>query len=216
MNAAVSDLQHGFRRLALFVAYGNAMQRDEGDSFHFLRDRMFSVTSETIDAGTYEKMRVGIVRRAKQFVDIAFAVSNVDASLRIAQQSRRLLDVVEPAHAFFFFDRNPSGVDLLFERIGSLEFLPGPKLDGGDSQRQSFSGDDQTGMHENAAGRMEVGLTVPIFASSNQLNIAYQFRLFSSKGKLCRVVENKNQSISAAETISCRLKMSGENVFLAY
>ena len=46
---------------------------------------MLSVTGETIDAGTYQEMRVGIVRRAKQLIDIAFTVSDVDAAIGIGQ-----------------------------------------------------------------------------------------------------------------------------------
>jgi hypothetical protein len=46
---------------------------------------MLSVFGETIDASTHQKMSVGIVCGAKQFIDIAFSVANVDASLGIRQ-----------------------------------------------------------------------------------------------------------------------------------
>src|SRR5437667_1635461 len=103
-------------------------------------------------------MGVGVMGGAKQLIDIAFTVADMDASLGLGQQSRGLPDIIKPADAFLFFDRNPSEVDLVLKRVGSFELLSGPKLDGGDSQRKSFGCHHETGMHEDAASPIKLGL----------------------------------------------------------
>jgi len=63
-------------------------------------------------------------------------------------------------------------------------------------------------MHQDATRRIELWVA-SILAASEQLNIAYQFRVFSSNRKLCCVMENKNEAIGAAKTIVGGLKVSG-------
>jgi len=64
------------------------------------------IFGQTIDTGSYQKMCVGVVRRAKQLEDVAFSVTNMDASCGVVQQRRGLSDIVEPADAFLFLDGN--------------------------------------------------------------------------------------------------------------
>src|ERR1044071_6898525 len=70
-------------------------------------------------------------------------------------------------------------------------------------------------MHQDAARPIKLGLPQAISAATDHSDIADQLGLFAAKGKLCRVVKDKDRAIDAAETISCRLKMSGKNVVLA-
>src|SRR2546425_589639 len=69
-------------------------------------------------------------------------------------------------------------------------------------------------MHQDATCCIELWIA-SILAASEQLNIAYQFRVFSSKRELCCVMENKNEAIGAAKTISGRLKVPRQNVVLS-
>src|SRR5689334_21697365 len=54
----------------------------------------------------------------------------MDASSRMIQELRRLLQIFQPPDAFLFLDGNPGRIDLLFKRRRPLEFLPGPELNG--------------------------------------------------------------------------------------
>ena len=52
---------------------------------HFFGDRVFSVASQAIDAGSHEKMRIQFVRCTKELVDVAFPIANVDTSAGLTQ-----------------------------------------------------------------------------------------------------------------------------------
>src|SRR5689334_229472 len=74
---------------------------------------------------------------------------------RIVCQRGGLTQVLQPADAFLLFYRHPCWIDFLFQGVAALELLASPKLDGHQSQRQSFQRDRQAAVHENAAhGKM--------------------------------------------------------------
>jgi hypothetical protein len=52
---------------------------------------MISISSETIDAGPYQEMRSNLLSCAKQFVDVALAVADMDAPSRITEEFGGLL-----------------------------------------------------------------------------------------------------------------------------
>ena len=68
------------------------------------------------------------LRGAEEFIDIAFPIPNMNASLRFIQERGRLLQVLQPADAFLLFNRNPRRINLLFECVRSLELLSRPEL----------------------------------------------------------------------------------------
>ena len=88
-------------------------------------------------------MRPGLLRRAKQFVDVALSIADMNAPARIIQKLRRLLEVFQPPNTFLLLDRNPRWIDLSLERERSLEFVAGPEFDRPQPQRKPFSRDRQ-------------------------------------------------------------------------
>ncbi|MCF6119329.1 hypothetical protein L2449_21020 [Mesorhizobium muleiense] len=93
--------------------------------------------------------------RAEKLVDVALAITDVDASRGIAEQRDRLAHVLQPAEALLLFDGHPRRTDLLFERGGPLELRPRPKLFGGKAQRQAIQRDSEARMHQKPDGFIE-------------------------------------------------------------
>ncbi|MDH2356547.1 hypothetical protein QCM80_38885 [Bradyrhizobium sp. SSUT112] len=135
-NLAISDLEDGFIRISVVVSDVDAMPSFDGDFVHFVSDRVISIPSQTINASPDHEMRSSFSSRAEQLIDIALAITDVDASSRIAQQLRGLPDIVQPANALLLLDGNARRINLL-ERGGPLD--PGPEFDGGPFKRQPFS-----------------------------------------------------------------------------
>ncbi|OSI79321.1 hypothetical protein BSZ22_01930 [Bradyrhizobium canariense] len=67
-------------------------------------------------------MRSGFSSRAGQLIDFALAITDMDASSRIAQQLRGLTDIVQPPNALLLLDGNTRRIDLL-KRFGPLMSL---------------------------------------------------------------------------------------------
>src|ERR1700731_3276383 len=84
-NAAVSNIQDCFAWLSIFVSDLNAMPRLQISRSHFMGNRMLTVSSQTIDASPHQEMRFEVSGGAKQFVDVALAITDMDASLRVLQ-----------------------------------------------------------------------------------------------------------------------------------
>src|ERR1019366_10002606 len=117
---------------------------------HFLRDRVRSIFCPTIRAGPYQEMGFSFLRGAEEFIAVAFPIPHMNASLRLIPERGRLLQVLQPADAFLLFNRNPCRINLLFERIASLELLSRPELHGRDAERQAFRRDHEAGMYQEA------------------------------------------------------------------
>src|SRR6266566_4877662 len=123
---AEPDLENGFVRIAVAVSNFDAMQSLDRDFIHFLGDRVIPVTSQPVDTGPNQEMRSDLLCRAEKLVDIALAITDMDASSWIIQKFRRLLQIVQPSDAFLLLDGYSRRVDLLLERGGPFEFLPSP------------------------------------------------------------------------------------------
>jgi hypothetical protein len=109
------------------------------------------IAGQAINTGADEEVRTQLLRQAVKFVDVTFSVADMNAARWIAESLDRLPQIVEPAHAFLFLDRNPGRIDLLLQRGRSLELGACPHLDGRQAQRQAVDCDHQAGVHENAA-----------------------------------------------------------------
>src|SRR6266567_1110474 len=81
-------------------------------------------------------MRSDLLCRAEKLVDVALAITDMNASSWIIQKRRGLLQIVQPSDAFLLLDGNARRVDLPLERGGPFEFLPGPEFDGRQSEWQ--------------------------------------------------------------------------------
>jgi hypothetical protein len=54
---------------------------------------MLAIAGQTIDPSTYKKMSVGFACLAKQFIDIALAIGDMNTSFRGVEKVRRLAKV---------------------------------------------------------------------------------------------------------------------------
>jgi len=116
---------------------------------HLIGYRVFTVTGTAVDAGAKYKMGVRIARLAKQLVDVAAAIADVDTPCRVAKQRSRLPQIVHPAHAFLVLDRHASRIDVPLQCGTAFELLSCPKLDCRQSQRQSVARHRQARMHQD-------------------------------------------------------------------
>ena len=56
------------------------MQSLDGDLIHFISNRVIPLPSQAVDTGPDQEVRSDLLRRAEQFVDIALAIADMDAS----------------------------------------------------------------------------------------------------------------------------------------
>lgn len=89
---------------------------------------MAAIACQPIDAGADKEVSAKLLRQAIQFVDIAFAVADMNATLRLSEPFDRLPEIVEPSNALLLLDGNAGRVDLLLELGRALEFFPCPEL----------------------------------------------------------------------------------------
>lgn len=68
-------------------------------------------------------MGSNLLGSAEKLVDIALTVTDMHASPRIIQKSRRLPEVLQPPNAFLLFNRYPGRVDFALERAAPLNLL---------------------------------------------------------------------------------------------
>lgn len=102
-DPAVSDFQHSFRLLASFVRHPDVMQPLDAHFSHFIGNRMFSIPRKAIHASAHQEMRAKGFRSAEELVNVALPVAYVNAAFRIVQKGRGLLQILQPADAFFRF-----------------------------------------------------------------------------------------------------------------
>ena len=97
-----------------------------------------SSSLEPVDAGSDQEIRPRLTGKAEEFIDVALAVADMDASLRRANELRRKAKIVQPAHAFLLLDRHPRRIDLARQRLRALELFPGPEFRRGQPERQAL------------------------------------------------------------------------------
>ena len=93
-NLAIPDLENGFVGIAVVVPDLDAMQPFDGNLVHLVGDRVISISRQAVDAGPDHEVRSGFPSRTEQLVDVALAIGDVNTSPRLAEQLRRLLDVL--------------------------------------------------------------------------------------------------------------------------
>jgi hypothetical protein len=74
-------------------------------------------------------MRAQLLRQAEQLIYVALAIPDMNATLRITQQLRRLAQVLQPADALLLFDRYPRGIDPALQSVRAVKLVSVPKLD---------------------------------------------------------------------------------------
>src|SRR5665213_3143689 len=118
---------------------------------HLVGNRICTFSSQSINAGAYEKVGAKLQRRAEELVDVVFSIADMDTTAGIADKLQRLLHIGKPADAFFALDRHAGRVNVALERGCSLKLRARPKLDGGKPKRQTFRRYGKTRMHQQTA-----------------------------------------------------------------
>ncbi len=85
MDFLVSDLERGSFLVAIAVSDINPVQTFDHDLRHFVGDRVISDSSKSVDARADQEMRSDPLGRAEELVDIALAITDMDASSWIIQ-----------------------------------------------------------------------------------------------------------------------------------
>ena len=158
------------------------------DPLHFVGDRMISVSCQAIDTSSDQKMGANGLGRAEELIDIAFAITDVNAARRIAQRCRGLREVLQPADALFLLDRNSCQVHALLERCGSLEFLARPEFDRGQPEGKTFARHGQAGMHQDATNSVRPQPSSFVPSAVDAAGHANEIRFFTLKREFSRVV----------------------------
>src|SRR5262249_21246030 len=125
-NPPVLDLEDSVSRIAIVVSDLDVVKTSSLNLIHLIRNRVITATGQTIDTGSHQEARPKLMGFAKRLEDVPYAIADMNAPPRLSEQFGRLLHVLQPPDAFLLLDRYPSRIDLLLERGGSLEFLPGP------------------------------------------------------------------------------------------
>ena len=67
---------------------------------------MFAVSSQAIDAGSNNKMSSKLLGRAEQLVNIALAITYMNAAIGFTKKRARLTQIFQPANAFLRLNRD--------------------------------------------------------------------------------------------------------------
>jgi hypothetical protein len=104
--AAVSKFQHGLLNLTVLVSNHDSMEAFDTNLIHLVCDRVVSIPRESVDAGSNQEVCLQFMSEAKEFVNVTFTISDMNAALRFSKQRGRLPQILEPSIAFLLFDRN--------------------------------------------------------------------------------------------------------------
>ncbi|GLR92178.1 hypothetical protein GCM10007857_88980 [Bradyrhizobium iriomotense] len=72
---------------------------------------MIAVPGKPINTGSPQEVRSSLVGQAKQLIDVALAITNMNASSRGSEKVGRLSQILQPADALLL-DRNTCRIDL--------------------------------------------------------------------------------------------------------
>src|SRR5262249_45664889 len=153
----------------------------------------------------------GFPSRAEQLIDVALAIGDMNASSRITQELRRLLDVLQPSNAFLLLDGHPRRIDLLLERGSPFELLPRPEFDRRQSKGQTSGRNCEARVHQDAANSVRSHAAHLVPPAVDGLGDADRGDILSLIAELRGVMEHENQTVDGARAITRRLEMTGQN-----
>jgi hypothetical protein len=108
-NPAIADLESGFIRLAVAVSDFDTTQPLDRDIDHFVGDGVIPIAGQAVDTGPDQERRSHLLCRAENLIDVALANTDMNASPRIIQKLRGLLQILQPSDALLFLDGNARG-----------------------------------------------------------------------------------------------------------
>jgi hypothetical protein len=82
VNASIPKLQHCFTGISFLVPYFDAMQPFTVHLLHLVLNRVISIASTPIDAGSKDKVRTGLTGSTEELIDITSAIVNVNTTCR--------------------------------------------------------------------------------------------------------------------------------------
>ena len=213
-NPSELEFENGHRRCTVSIEHFHAVHSAAARLGHLRRDRVRAMAGQAIDAGAEQKMRSGVLGRAKQFVDVAFAVADVATSVGCAEQAGRLPQIVQPPDTLFLLDRHPRRVDMLLQGVSIMELFSGLKLDRRQTEWQSLRRHRQARMHQDAASSVVTRSSLVIGTGDTDTCLAHRLNVFPFVRELGGVVKHKNRASRRCCSIAGRLKVAGENLSL--
>jgi hypothetical protein len=209
-DAPIAEFKNGFADIAFLVAHFDAVQSLDFDLAHLVGNGVVAVTCKSVDACSQEEVSTGILSDREQLINVALTVTNMDETLRGGKQRRRLLHVFKPAITLFLLDGNAGWVDPTLQGIGSMKFVAGPELDGGQPERKPLLRDDQAGVHENTRGRV---VTRTVIASLQLMDDSDRVRFFAAVDELRCVMQDQHWTcVSAGSSLSRAEEMPRKNL----
>jgi len=194
-HRGMSDRQHGAMVLALRIAEPDLVGAASLHLCHHLGNGRAAILRQTIDAAAHEEPRPELFGQAVEFVNVAFPIPDMHATLWRPRQFGGQAQIVEPAHAFLLFNRYPGRIDLAFEGGGSLEFAARPEFRRRQSERQTLRRDGHAGMHQEPADRMLLEPTFLQLASGRYLREPHLLWSRPLEGEFRGVLQDQNGAI---------------------
>lgn len=87
---AIPDLKNGVVGIAFVVLDLDPMQTLDRNLVHFVGNCMIAVPGKPINTGSHQEMRSNLLGQAKQLIDVALAITNMNASSRGSKKVGRL------------------------------------------------------------------------------------------------------------------------------
>ena len=211
-DAPVFELQERGAWLAFAVLDFYSMKPFALDLGHFSSNGVITVAGQAIHASADQKVSPLRLCRAEQLIDIRPAISNMNASSRIAQQVRGLAQILDPADAFFLIDWHARGIDMALQLLRPLELLARPKLYRREPQRQAFRRDGEAPMHQHSAHRIVLRPDLAARIGDAGTSLPHGLNVVSLERKFGGVVQHQNRTVCRRQTLSRGLKMAGEDL----
>ncbi|SAL88752.1 hypothetical protein AWB67_07653 [Caballeronia terrestris] len=84
--AAVSKFQYCVLSLTVLVANSDTVNALDPYFIHLIGNRMAAISRKPVDAGSHQEIRLQLLSQAEEFVNITFAISYMNASLRLPKK----------------------------------------------------------------------------------------------------------------------------------
>lgn len=155
-----------------------------------------------------DEVRAEVVGQAEQLVDVALAITDMDAAPRRAEQRRRLTQVLQPAEAFLVRNRHAGRLDLALERIRAFELLPRPEFHRRQPERQTVGGHRELTMHEQAAQRVHADLACLVPTAVHAAGDPDGFTPLALEGELGRILQDQHRAVASSDTLTRRREVA--------
>src|SRR3954464_4719807 len=200
---------------ALPFANLNLMDALGAHVIHLGGHRVMTITRTTVDAAPDDEVGAELLGRAEQLVDVALAITDMDAPCRRTEQGHGLAQVLQPADALLGLDGHARRIDLALECGGALELLPRPELHGREAQWQTFRRHRKGGVHEKATDRVHPEAAGFVLTAVHAAGDVDRLGALALERELGGVLDHQNGAVRRGEAVARGLEMAGEDLRLA-